>query len=52
MTKKKLLYISTVVPGSYAGTDMRAANHIMILSKFFDVTLAIVGNLGGRGRGL
>jgi glycosyltransferase involved in cell wall biosynthesis len=47
--KKRLLYISTHVPGStYGGTEMRAANHILALSELFEVTLAIVGDHGSE----
>jgi glycosyltransferase involved in cell wall biosynthesis len=49
MGKKRLLYISTWIPGSWhGGTEMRAAHHIRILSELFDVTLAIVGNHGSE----
>jgi glycosyltransferase involved in cell wall biosynthesis len=49
MSKKRLLYISTWIPGSAAGgTEARAANHIRVLSRLFDVTLAIVGNHGSE----
>src|SRR6266446_1216029 len=49
MGNKKLLYVATWIPGSSGGgTEMRAANHIMVLSESFDVTLAIVGNHGSE----
>jgi polysaccharide biosynthesis protein PslH len=47
MGKKRLLYISAVIPKSTGGgSGMRAASHIKVLSALFDITLAIVGDHG------
>src|SRR6266404_2742816 len=49
MSKRRLLYISVRVPVSTGGgSQMRAASHIRVLSKLFDVTLAIVGDHGSE----
>ena len=47
MGKKRLLYISAVIPkSSGGGSEMRAASQIMALSELFDITLAIMGDHG------
>src|SRR5215831_16569662 len=47
MAKKRLLYISAVIPKcTGGGSEMRAGSHIMVLSELFDTTLAIIGNHG------
>ena len=49
MGKQSLLYLSRVIPGpSGGGTEMRAANHILLLSEIFEVTLAILGDHGNE----